>query len=87
MPKTFEAVYEDGVLRPLQPLDLLDHEHVTLTIDAISASDEDLKGYFTPEEWERALHDTITLEEVRAPLSPIKGRLSQAIIDSREERF
>jgi predicted DNA-binding antitoxin AbrB/MazE fold protein/uncharacterized protein (DUF433 family) len=29
-----EAVYEDGVLRPLQPVSLAEHQRVTVTIDA-----------------------------------------------------
>jgi len=28
-----EAIYENGVLRPLEPLELQEHEHVTLTVD------------------------------------------------------
>ena len=30
------AVYEAGVLRPLEPLELEEHQHVTLTIDEYS---------------------------------------------------
>jgi predicted DNA-binding antitoxin AbrB/MazE fold protein len=30
---TVEAVYEDGVLKPKQPLPLADHEEVRVTID------------------------------------------------------
>jgi predicted DNA-binding antitoxin AbrB/MazE fold protein len=32
MPLTVEAVYENGVLKPTQPLPLKEHEKVTLTI-------------------------------------------------------
>jgi predicted DNA-binding antitoxin AbrB/MazE fold protein len=32
MPITIEAVYEDGVLKPSQPLPLSEHEKVTVTI-------------------------------------------------------
>ncbi|MBI3393938.1 MAG: antitoxin family protein [Nitrospirae bacterium] len=31
-PKTIEAVYENGVLKPLKPLDLPEHVHVQVTI-------------------------------------------------------
>ena len=27
-----DAIYENGVLRPLQPLDLTEHEHVVLSV-------------------------------------------------------
>ncbi len=30
--KTIEAVYEDGVLKPLQPLDLPEHQRVQVTV-------------------------------------------------------
>ena len=32
MPLTIEAIYEDGVLKPVQPLPLKEHEKVTLTV-------------------------------------------------------
>ncbi|MBI3619068.1 antitoxin family protein [Candidatus Peregrinibacteria bacterium] len=31
-PKTLQAVYEQGVLRPLQPLKLREHERVQVTV-------------------------------------------------------
>ena len=33
MSKRLEAVYENGVLRLLEPVDLQEHQHVTVTID------------------------------------------------------
>lgn len=33
MPMTVEVVYEDGVLKPSQPLALQEHERVQITID------------------------------------------------------
>jgi len=32
MPLTFEAIYENGVLKPAEPLPLTEHEKVTVTI-------------------------------------------------------
>ena len=34
MPITIEAVYEDGVLKPVQPLPLKEHERVQVTIQS-----------------------------------------------------
>ena len=34
MPLTVEAIYENGVLKPAQPLPLKEHEKVRLTIEA-----------------------------------------------------
>ncbi len=33
MPRNIEAVYEDGVLKPLSPLKLKEHEKVKLTLE------------------------------------------------------
>ncbi len=36
MPLTIEAIYENGVLKPAQPLPLNEHETVTLTIHTVA---------------------------------------------------
>jgi predicted DNA-binding antitoxin AbrB/MazE fold protein len=79
MRKTFEAVYEDGILRPLEALDLADRQRVQVAI--VSAPDEarDISAYFEPEEWEASKHDQISLDEVRRALSSIQGSLSDAV--------
>ncbi len=33
MPETVEAIYENGVFRPLQPVNLPEGEHVHLTVE------------------------------------------------------
>lgn len=86
MTKTFEAVYENGVLRPIDRLSLPDQSRVTVTISDTAAFEGDASGYFTPEEWEAALHDEISLAEVRQALSSIDGSLSDGVIALREER-
>ena len=86
MTKTFEAVYENGVLRPFEALSLPDRTRVIVTIDPISSIASDPSGYFSPEEWEAAIHDEITLDEVRQALSSIDGSLSDAVIALREDR-
>ena len=83
---TFEAVYEDGVLRPPESLSLSDQQHVRVTIADASSYDDEIASLFEPDEWEAAKHDDITLEEVRQALSSIPGSLSDAVIESREER-
>jgi predicted DNA-binding antitoxin AbrB/MazE fold protein len=86
MPKTFEAVYEDGVLKPTEELALPDHARLILTIVDESAFSSDPSVYFSREEWARAKADSVTLEEVRRALSSIDGSLSDAVIESRGER-
>jgi predicted DNA-binding antitoxin AbrB/MazE fold protein len=86
MAMTFEAVYENGVLRPLESLALPNLQHVLVTIASAPATADDVAGYFEPEEWEAAKHDDIILQEVRRALSSIPGSLADAAIASREER-
>ncbi len=46
MGKRLEAVYENGVLRLLEPVDLEEHQRVTVTIDenGMGAADEAERG-------------------------------------------
>jgi predicted DNA-binding antitoxin AbrB/MazE fold protein len=86
MERRLQAVYKDGALYPLEPLQLDDMQEVTLTITEGSAIDEDLAGYFTPEEWLAATTDTVTWDEVRLALAGISGSLSDAVSAQRQER-
>ena len=86
MEKRLRAVYKDGVLQPLEPLPLEELQQVTVTVTDSPVIDDDLAGYFTPEEWAEAAHDDVSLNEVRRALSTISGSLSEAVIDSRQER-
>jgi predicted DNA-binding antitoxin AbrB/MazE fold protein len=87
MQRTFEAVYEDGVLRPLESLDLPNRQHVQVTITDAMDSNDDMAGYFERDEWEASKRDGITLADVRLALSKIPGSLADAVVASREERF
>ncbi|MGA2148034.1 MAG: hypothetical protein ABSH49_24060 [Bryobacteraceae bacterium] len=56
-----------------------------MTISDPAHSSQDLAGYFTPEEWAEAVHDGVTLDEVRRALSTISGSLSETVIALRQE--
>lgn len=86
MEKRLQAVYKDGVLQPLEPLPLEEMQQVTVTVTDSLAIDDDLAGYFTPEEWAAAERDGITWDDVRQALSKISGSLSDAVIAQRDER-
>ena len=89
MPVKVDAVYENGVLRPLQPLDLKEHERVVLSVaksvpeSAGSALDvefvekikAELRGQVAP-----------GLNEVRARLAKIPGSMAEEIIAERGDR-
>lgn len=86
MERTFEAVYENGVLRPLETLPISNMEHVLVRISDIPATTADVAGYFEPEEWEAAKHDDISLDAVRLALASISGSFADAVVASRDER-
>ena len=86
MEKSLQAVYRDGALQPLESLSLEEKQQVTVTISEPTNVGQDLAGYFTPEEWAEAVHDDISLDEVRRALSTIPGSLSEAVIALRQER-
>ena len=85
--KTFESIYENGVLRPLEVLPLNDGQHVQVTIATDANLEFDASAYFDADDWEASKLDAISLEEVREALSSIQGSLADAVIASREERF
>ena len=87
MEKSFEAVYENGVLRPLEALTLANRQHVQVTIATIPNANDDVAAYFDPAEWEASKTDNVSLAEVRAATSSIRGSLADAVIASRDERF
>jgi predicted DNA-binding antitoxin AbrB/MazE fold protein len=86
MEKSFQVVYKDGVLQPLETVPLEDKQLATVTIHDPTDIGQDLAGYFTPEEWAEAARDDISLDEVRRALSTISGSLSDAVIALRQER-
>lgn len=88
MSTILDMVYENGVLRPLVPLDLKEHQRVTVTIGESRAPPH-------AEEWldeecmrECALEadDNVSLDEVRRALSKIPGSLAADVIAEREDR-
>jgi predicted DNA-binding antitoxin AbrB/MazE fold protein len=87
MTKAFEGVYENGVLRPVDQLSLPDQSRVTVTISDVTPFEGDASSYFSTEEWDAALRDEISLDEVRQALSSIDGPLSDAVVALREERY
>ena len=85
MIRNVEAVYEHGVLRPLEPLALTESQRVQLTISDVSStrSQRDLRIV------ERARAEISsevaipTIEEVRTALGCIPGSLSRDVIAER----
>jgi len=86
MTKTVEAVYENGVLRPLEPLPFKEHQLVTVTVS------DPAEHWLDHEYMEKVKQDVAamgpapSLEEVRQALSKIPGDLSDDIRREREGR-
>jgi predicted DNA-binding antitoxin AbrB/MazE fold protein len=88
MSQRLEAVYEKGVFRPLQPVNLRENQRVTLTlVDGGNGSPEE---ELLDAEYLRACaseaDDSVTLDVVRQALAKIPGSLMADFLAEREER-
>ena len=86
-----DAVYENGVLRPLEPLPLEDHQRVRLTVSSVSG--DSLASLIDQSFLEQARKEVAaagrvsTHEEVRRMAAKDPSSWSEAIIAERQERF
>jgi predicted DNA-binding antitoxin AbrB/MazE fold protein len=85
-----EAVYENGVLRPLQPLDLSEQEHVMVSVVKAAAASQ--RSHLDAEYIDRVKREQRDagkapgLEEVRRRLAKIPGSMAAEIVAERGER-
>ncbi|MFN0101704.1 MAG: antitoxin AF2212-like protein [Bryobacteraceae bacterium] len=89
MRKTFGAVYENGIVRPLEPLRPAECQRVFLTIGETAATvvDDDLLDQELLSGLEGEEIPEVTLEEVQAVLAKIPGSMTADFVAEREERF
>ena len=86
MTKTLQAVHENGVLHPLEPLLLKEHQRVVVTLS------DPVEGWLDQDFIEKvsrevaAMGQAPSLEDVRKSLSKIPGKLSDDIRAEREGR-
>jgi predicted DNA-binding antitoxin AbrB/MazE fold protein len=87
MHKHIEVVYENGVLRPLEPLppQFQEHQHLTITIGAPGTLEDRLDAACLAAAKKNA-DPTVSLEEVRKILAKVPDTLAQAVSAEREER-
>lgn len=86
MHQIVEAIYDDGILRPLEKLSLRPKQRVLLQIDeqpdaAAEIEDKAFLNYCIAEG-----DPSITLEEVRQALAVIPGSMTDACSAERDER-
>jgi predicted DNA-binding antitoxin AbrB/MazE fold protein len=77
MNRPIEVIYEDGVLKPLNPLPehLREHQHLTVTIDEPGSA-----------AWLADADPSVRLEDVRQALAKVEGTLSEHVHAEREDR-
>ncbi len=84
MTRNLQAVYEQGVLRPLEPLALKEHQQVTVIV-----SDQE-EGSWVDASFLRYLEtqadESVTLEQVRSALAKIPGSMVEDFRRERDER-
>jgi len=88
MPLQVDAVYENGVLRPLQPLDLTENEHVLVSVVKVTSGRSSLAVEYI-ERIKREQQDAEPapgLDEVRRRLAKIPGSMAAEIVADRGER-
>ena len=78
--------YEDGVLRPLEPILLEEKREVTVTISDQGNIPRGHPLLASSEEWAIAVADQVSVDEVRRPLATIRGSLSEAVVEERRDR-
>ena len=87
MSKRIEVVYENGVLRPLEPLMLRDNQRVSIVMDddVSSPTNEDWLDNEYVRSCDAEADDTVNLNAVRQALSKIPGSLTSDFIAERYE--
>jgi len=87
MPLQVDAVYENGVLRPLQPLDLKEHEHVVVNVFKATNSRSSLDvNYIEKVKRGQDAKPAPGIEEVRRRLAKIPGSMAAEIVAERGDR-
>jgi predicted DNA-binding antitoxin AbrB/MazE fold protein len=91
MVQTIDAIYENGVFRPQEPVNVANGERVSLTVSP-KTSDADLRDVADlldleyMEACRRDAGEAPTLEEARKALNAFKGSLADVICEERDER-
>ena len=83
--RKLQAVYEGGVLRPMERLSLEEHQLVSVIVLDADADDEDIE-FEPPRSFEALADHSISWETVRAALSKIPGSMDAEFAAERDER-
>jgi predicted DNA-binding antitoxin AbrB/MazE fold protein len=83
MRQRVDAIYENGVLQPLEPLNLPERERVSITVE--SASEEDWLDHDAMRMAEAEGDPIFRWKAVRKALASIPGSLAETVIAERGE--
>lgn len=88
MTKAVEAVYEGGVLRPLETLDLRERQRVKVVLQPTTsaAGEEDWLDAECLRECAAEADEAVSLESVRRALAKIPGSLTAEFVRERDDR-
>jgi predicted DNA-binding antitoxin AbrB/MazE fold protein len=84
MTRSLQAIYENGILRPLEPLPLEEHQQVTVTVS--DSENGDLLDVTFLRYLETQADESVTLERVRSALDKIPGSMVDDFRTERDER-
>jgi predicted DNA-binding antitoxin AbrB/MazE fold protein len=87
MGRKLDVIYENGVFRPLEPVDVPDHQRMTITIpEASTVPAEEAWVDMQYERWATTqVKEEVSLEAVRQMLSKILGSLTTDLLVERAE--
>lgn len=92
MSQRIDAIFENGVFRPEEPVNIANGQLVSLNVEPRAAADDDLSDLADLldtefiESCRRQAGPVPSLEEVRSALSTFKGSVSDLIAEERDER-
>jgi predicted DNA-binding antitoxin AbrB/MazE fold protein len=84
MTRSLQAIYEKGVLRPLEPLELKEQQQVTVIVS--DSDDGELVDRSFLRYLESEADESVTLEHVRSALAKIPGSMTDEFRKERDER-
>ncbi len=83
--RKLKAIYEDGVLKPTEPLNLKEHQRVGIIV--IEKDEERSEPRFAdPASFEKFADHTVDREALMRELAAIPGNMSDDIRAERDER-
>ena len=85
MTKSVLAVYENGLLRPLEPLPFREHQQLIVTVSDVAPLSDELVDIEFLRDCQMQADDSVSLEQVRAALSKIPGSMADEIRKERND--